>query len=190
MRMGFWAAIALALAACSPPNADKAANAAALRAPTTDETRIVGPVTSIEDGGYPQFTVHVQQDARDLALYLDAEDADLGGQPPQSFSGKTAAIYFKRTPENNLAEIRLAGQSLINGTDEPAGPSVTGVLSGAEAVTNGDLPDQIAVTDAAGNRTVFEYYVTPEIVAANGREVTAFYTPSEVSRVTLMRPAR
>ena len=75
MRIGLLALLALALAACSPPGPDKAkgneeAVVAAMRAPQSDETHVVGQVTSVEDGGYPQFTIHVQQNGADTPLYL------------------------------------------------------------------------------------------------------------------------
>ncbi|MBL8548626.1 MAG: hypothetical protein JNJ73_01475 [Hyphomonadaceae bacterium] len=192
MRIGLLAAIALALAACSPPDAGKGKAEAVLasaRAPQADETHMVGQVTSVEDGGYPQFTVHVLQNGVDLPLYLNAEAADLGGATPASFQGATAEITYRTTPANNLADLRVNGHSLLNGDAEPTGPSVTGVLSGASEVTAGDLPGLIVVTDRAGQRTEFEYYVTPEIVAANGKQVTAFYTADTVNRITAMRPA-
>lgn len=171
-----------ALAACSQQPADD------VRAPLEDETRIVGEVTQVEDGGYPQYTVHVTPEGGEpMQLYLNAEgEADLGGVEPGAFAGQTATIYFTTTPRLDLFDLRQGGQSVIGSQSEPQGESVTGVLSGVSE-PSGDLPSEITVTDADGRASVFEYYVTTDMAALEGQEVTAYYTPGERQEVSLMR---
>lgn len=185
MRTLLFGLVVLALAACT--------QAQDFRQPAAGETRVDGRVIEVEDGGYPQFTVTVQPegDGAQLLLYLnaEAEGLDLGGTQPAEFRDGPATVYYVTEDELNLLDLRLDGQTLTEATGEPlaGGDSITGVLSGADAVTGGDLPDLITVTDAGGQARSFEYYITDAIVAANGRQVTAYYSAGQRKRITLMR---
>ncbi len=178
------------LVACTPP-----APTAQVRAPAEGETRIDGAVTQVEDGAYPQFTVTIQPESgAPVALYLNAESgADLGGQEPGSFAGQDIIAYYTTTEDLALVDLRTAAGATLLPADGPAPTadalSISGTLSGAAAVTAGDLPDVITVTDAGGIARNFEYYVTPEIVAANGQQVTARYQPGERNEITLLHSA-
>lgn len=190
MRSFLLAASAALLVACAPP-----APGADVRAAAEGETRIDGAVTQIEDGVYPQFTVTIQPETgAALALYLNAESgADLNGQEPASFAGQNVIAYYTTTEDLALADLRTASGAALLPADGPAPAAdalaITGTLSGAGAVTAGDLPDVITVTDADGIALNFEYYVTPEIVAANGQQVTARYQPGERNEITLLHLA-
>lgn len=180
------AAMAAFVVACTPPAPD-------VRAPTEGETSITGSITEIEDGAYPLYTVHVTPEGgAPVQFYLNAESGvDLGGAEIASFAGQTATIYFTSTPVSNISDIRTATQvSLVHdvGREVPAeGSTVTGVLSGADAITSSDLPDEITVTDAAGQAHSFEFYVDDRLMAANGQPVTVHYTVDARNEVTLMR---
>lgn len=177
---------ALALAACQPePSGPE------VRALAEGEKRIDGMVISVEDGGYPLFNLTIDPaEADPLTLTLNDADADLGGASPSEFAGKESVVYYRTVTENSLMDLRQGEQSLM--PEAVAGDqasTVTGVLSGAEAPSGGDLPDVITVTDASGAATEFPYFITPEIVAANGQEVTALYVPSDRDLVTYIRAA-
>lgn len=178
------------LAACTPR-----APTTQVRAPAEGETLIEGAVTLVEDGAYPQFTVTIQPESgAPVALYLDAESgADLAGQAPGSFAGQSVIAYYTTTEDLALTDLRTAAGVALLPADGPAPAAdaltITGVLSGAGAVTASDLPDVITVTDADGIARNFEYYVTPEIVAANGQQVTARYQPGDRNEITLLHLA-
>ncbi len=191
MRNFMLAATAALVVACTPaapPSAD-------VRAPAEGETRIDGAVTQVEDGAYPLFTVTIQPESgAPIALYLNAEGgADLNSQQPANFSGQNVIAYYTTTEDLALTDLRTAAGASLLPADTPApaadAPSITGVLSGAEAVTASDLPDVITVTDAQGAARSFEYYITEEIVAANGQQVTARYQPGARNEITLLHPA-
>jgi hypothetical protein len=189
MRTWAIAACLAALAACSPPAGAEKADASApppAAAPVRNVT-VTAPIVRIEDSGYPRYIVHVAAPEGVLALDLNVEEVAMGGLLANELAGKTASIDYRIEPENNLTDLRLDGRSLIDGTAAPTGPSITGILSGAASVTAGDVPDAIAVADAAGRRESFAYFVTPALVAANGREVTAFFKREEAKRVTALR---
>lgn len=184
------AAAAALLIACQPkaPADAPGADLSAIGAHT-----VTGQVVRVEDGGYPRFTVTMRPDgaAEELLLSLNAEAATLGELTPEGFTGKKAEVSYTVTERPQLLDIKRGGQSLLPPVEEqPAADTpltVSGVLSGAEAVTAGDLPDEITVTDAAGKATVFEYFITPEIVAANGGPVEATYILGREEDVTAMK---
>jgi hypothetical protein len=189
MRKLAFAALAAFVVACTPP-----APAPDVRPLADGETRIDGVVTLVEDGGYPQFTVTVQPETGEpLALYLNAESgADLNTQQPGSFSGQTVTAYYTTADDPLLIALQSSNGAPIVTPDGPAlandDQTITGVLSGADAVTNSDLPDIVTVTDAQGAAHNFEYYITEAMVAANGQQVTARYRPGVRHEITLLHP--
>jgi hypothetical protein len=190
MRNFLIVASAAFLLACTPP-----APTTQVRAPAEGETLVEGVVTQVEDGAYPQFTVTIQPESgAHVALYLNAESgADLNGQAPASFAGQSVIAYYTTAEDLALTDLRTAAGVALLPADGPAPATdaltITGALSGAGAVTASDLPDVITVTDADGIARNFEYYITPEIVAANGQQVTARYQPGERHEITLLHPA-
>jgi len=184
------AVLSFSAMACTPPASEPSAPLAETwRAPESNEIAVTALVTKVEDGAYPQFTVTATPETGDpLSLYLDAESADLGGALPSSFEGQSTTIYYTAALEHHLVDLRQGQRRLLpEPTNDNLGLSVTGILSGAEEPTAGDLPDTLIVTDAAGQAFAFEYYITPGIVAANGQQVTAVYFDEEERRITLMR---
>jgi len=186
---------ALALAACQPPppTANKTDATEAVAPPDAGEVRTEATITAIEDAGYPMFTVTAAVPGKPapLQLLLNAEGADLRGVEPASFKGTVVTLTYTSAWEPSLIDIRADGHSLLGPdapkADDPAWTVLTGALSGATAPTAGDLPDTIEVTDAAGKKTAFQFFITPEIVAANGKQVTAYYRTDSVNRVTGIR---
>jgi hypothetical protein len=183
------AAAAFALVACGP-------KADGSRSLAEGEQQITGKVVRIEDGAYPMFFVHVVApgQASELSLDLNAEAADLGGKSPGDFAGKDATVIYVVERKPNLIDLQLDGQSVL-GDGAPAAPlagasRVTGTLSGASAVSGGDLPDEITVTDAAGKATAFEYFIVPSMLVAEGKMVTAYYADDTQNRITAIRPVK
>lgn len=168
---------------------------AVVRDPTDDEIREFGKILSIEDGGYPMHSVKVSFPKRDLEhiFSLNAETADLGGVDLFSLQGKFATIYYLSDVENQLLEMGYQGNSLFDGKafkSDPQWKNFTGKLEGARAETDGDLPDPIFLTSKAGKTMRFEFFITPEMVEANRRTVTAYFRTRDVDKITYIRPAR
>jgi hypothetical protein len=186
---------ATALAACQPAPAEKAAEETiqAAATPALGAFTTSAKITSITDAGYPMFVVAAQFPDRPtpVEILLNAEAADLGDVERDDFVGKDVSLTYEVVAENDLFDLRDGDLSLLQ--DAPARAphwkEIVGVLSGAEHSTGGDLPDTIAVTDASGTKVEFEYYVTPQIAAANGKPVTAWYSPSTGQHVKSMRLA-
>jgi hypothetical protein len=150
------------------------------REPTDEEIREFGLITAIEDGPYPFFSVTVEFPERKMTVSftVNIENLALDSAQLMALQGQYAKIHYVTKMENMLMDLRYNGKSL---EEEGAAESVqtpkkiTGVLSGAESVTAGDLPDVISVTDAQGRKLDFEEYITDSVVAVNGKTVTASY---------------
>lgn len=65
--------------------------------------------------------------------------------------------------------------------------SVTGILSNAAEVTSGDLPGEIYITTEEEITVKIPYFITPEIVAANGKVVRATYEQFTRNRITALK---
>lgn len=185
-----------ALAACQPAPAAKSVeekSAAAESAPALGAFTTAARITSITDAGYPMYVVAAQlpDRATPVELLLNAADADLAGSTHEAFIGKDVTLAYEVVAENDLFDLREGDLSLV--PDAPARAAdwkeVTGALSGAETATGGDLPDLIAVTPANGAKVEFLYFITPQIAAANGKEVTAWYAPGATQYVRSLRLA-
>lgn len=165
-----------------------------MRALAADETSITALAAAVEDSGYPRYTIQVSPEGGGpVPFYLDAESGvDLGGADVSSFEGKTTLIYYTSTPTPFLLDLRNAeGRSLLydDGRGIPTeGQAITGTLTGADGVTEGDLPDQITIMSSEGQAITFEFFIDRRIAAANGRTLTAYYDMEERREITLMRP--
>lgn len=187
MQRMLFAALAALTVACTPP-----AQAPDLRALAEGETRIDGVVSQIEDGPYPQYTIILQPDGGEaVSLYLNAEGgADLGGQTASDFAGQTVVAYYTTADDPVLTDVQTpAGVSLLpaDSAAVQGAETIAGTLSGADAVTQSDLPDTVTITDAQGTAHTFEFYIPEAMVAANGQQVVAHYRPGVRHAITLLR---
>ena len=89
---------------------------------------------------------------------------------------KNVVVEYEEKANLEAMELRLNGKSL---TDNDAFATAelikkTGTLSAPE-VTKGDLPSWISLKTTSGETIEFKYYVTPELVAVNGKTVDVFF---------------
>lgn len=181
------AVMTAAVVACAP-----AAQESDVRQLAEGETRIDGVVNQVEDNGYPRFAIAVQPESGEaVGLYLNAESgADLGGQEPSSFAGQTVVAYYTTADDPLIVDVVNASGAAVFGESIPPSAedlTITGALSGAEAATSSDLPGVITITDAGGAARAFEIYITPELAAVNGQQVTVRYRPNQRREITLLR---
>tara|TARA_R110002074_G_C12483895_1_gene661194 strand:- start:28 stop:648 length:621 start_codon:yes stop_codon:yes gene_type:complete len=153
-----------------------------------------GLVTHVEDNGYPTytFTIQFRADQPGFDLTANVAELDLGDASPESFTGKTVSVDYVSGEEPNLMDMRASDRSVL-GSDapeetDPNWKNITGTLSGAEAVVGGDLPDEITVTAADGQKLTFKTYVNAEMVPANGKTVTALYGTRYFNRIVRLQP--
>lgn len=162
------------------------------REPTDDEIREFGRIMAIEDGPYPMFVITVEFPERKMKadFNLNIESISLTMSRLQKLKGKYATIYYLSEMKQDLYDIHRNGVSLMGEYApeiDPSWKTITGTLIRASAETDGDLPDVVSVKDKIGNKTSFEFFITAEMVAANEKEVTAFYSEEYVETITYLR---
>ncbi len=163
-----------------------------LQEPAEDEIQEFGIIESIEDSGYPMFVVTVDFPDRQMksTFNLNIEEIAMDMAALTALEGKYATIYYLSEMENDLNDLQVSGTSVLGEWAPEINPDwlhITGFLSGAEAETTGDLPGVITITDDTGNQIHFKYFITPEMVEANGTVVTAFYSYRNMETITYLR---
>lgn len=150
------------------------------REPTDDEIREYGIIKSIVDGQYPMFIVTVEfpkrQTKTDFSLNVEAISQTVSGL--DSLIDTSVSFYYEDTSDNMLMDIHFKNKTLYGEYAPEIDASfkkITGILSGAESETAGDLPNTIYITDTKGYKMAFKEFITAEIVAKNGKTVTGYY---------------
>jgi len=156
-----------------------------------DTIREFGKVVSIEDGAYPMFSVSIEFPKREMQVLfsLNVEAADIDQTALNDMVGKFVSVHYTSELETDLADMYLDGVSLFNNKDgvQEHWKKVTGILDGADAPTMSDLPGRVYLDVTGHDRMSFEYYITDEMVAANGKEVTAYYVSQGRHNITKMK---
>ncbi|NNC87081.1 MAG: hypothetical protein HKN82_01335 [Akkermansiaceae bacterium] len=163
------------------------------REPTEEELHEFGVVRKVEDAGYPMLAVdmifgkgRVEGDFLLNAEAVGVTEADLKAIE----NGKAVQFYYTADEQNSLQDIRVGGKSLLGEYApklHPEWKKITGTLRGAGEETAGDLPDEITVTSGDGATLVFETFIDPAMVAANGKTVTVYYEPRFMHTITYLK---
>lgn len=165
------------------------------REPNDEEIREFGRIAAIEDGAYPLFSVTVEFPERKMtaSFTVDIEDIALDSAQLMALQGQYANIYYIAKTENMLMDLQYNGKS-VQGEGAPESAEtlekIAGVLSGADSVTAGDLPDVISIIDAEGRKLDFDEYITDDVVALNGKVVTASYYTRGSQIITYLEASR
>jgi len=153
-----------------------------------------GLLKSAEDGGYPLMTLHIEFPERNFSEYFTLNLEEVKSVKAQTLSnavGKYVAFEYESEIRNALFDLYLGGTLLNEGDRPPTDPdamhSVTGILSNAAEVTSGDLPGEIYITTEEEITVKIPYFITPEIVAANGKVVRATYEQFTRNRITALK---
>lgn len=159
-----------------------------------DEIRGFGKIVNIEDGAYPMFVVTIDFSEKQVQHHFNLNIESISLSPAQlnHLNGKYVTFHYKNDLKNNLRDLHYNGTSLLGKYAPEANPEwkrVVGILAGAEAETQSDLPDEISITDATGKQFQFEYYIDLEMVSANGKTVTVFYSLRSMETITYIQVA-
>lgn len=160
--------------------------------PGDEEIQEYGLFVEVEDGGYPFFSVTVEFPEREMSTSFTVNQEKLGLAPSylESLKDKYVTFYYTSDLDNDLYEMVLNGKSVL-GEDaieiSEDLKSVTGILSGADEVTGGDLPTEITINCENGERVNFELFVNPEMVTANGKSVTVYYGMRSRNEITFIK---
>lgn len=157
-----------------------------------------GLLTLVEDAGYPMVVLTIDFPERDFSEQFVmnlAEVNTLDARVLYGAVGKYVSFDYSSVIFNALLELEYNGRSLLY--DDGSTPAlnddtyiITGILSNAEYETSGDLPDELFITTEEEITERFPFFITPEIVEANGALVMGFYeqrTQNTIHAIELIR---
>ena len=156
-----------------------------------DEIQEMGVLRSVEDSEYPFVTVTVEFVERKFSesFTINLEEVkNVNMAILNKWKGKYVSFGYISESSNALLDLKVKGKSIFEDDAVEIGPeskTITGILKGAKQVTGGDVPDVISI-----NGITFEFFITPEMVKANGKTVTAIYeerTENTIKRIKVLK---
>ena len=161
-----------------------------------DALREFGLLKSADDSGYPFYTVEIEFPERKFSEVFTLNLEEIPDVDPGILAGWVGKyVSFEYTSEviNALFDVRQNGKSLlgVKPSELPKGlKKISGTLSGATNVTEGDLPSLLRIHDPEDQSLEFEFFITPELVEAEGTLVVGFYDQRTNNRITTIKPAK
>lgn len=161
-----------------------------------DALREFGLLKSADDSGYPFYTVEIEFPERKFSEVFTLNLEEIPDVDPGILAGWVGKyVSFEYTSEviNALLDVRKNGKSLlgVKPSELPEGlKKISGTLSGATNVTEGDLPSLLRIHDPEDQSLEFEFFITPELVEAEGTLVVGFYDQRTNNRITTIKPAK
>lgn len=155
-----------------------------------------GLLKEVEDAGYPIAVLRIEFPERGFEEYFTVnfeETKSTNINKLRSWVGKYVSFDYESDLENALIDIQVKGKSILGEYAPELTPEmmkITGVLKGADEETPGDLPGRVSITTKEKEVYEFDYFVTPEMVALNGKTVTAYYeerTANTIKSIKLMK---
>ncbi len=147
-----------------------------------DPIKEFGLLAHVEDSGYPFFTLTVDFQERQFEASFLLNIEEVAGWDAGLLAatvGKYVSFEYFSEVTNALLDLKYQGKSLLGddglGVADEYTKSVTGVLSGAEQITAGDTPGMLFISTREEYFETFDFFITPEIVAANGKVVEGVY---------------
>jgi hypothetical protein len=161
-----------------------------------DALREFGLLKSAEDSGYPFYNVEIEFPERKFSEVFTLNLEDIPDVDPGILAGWVGQyVSFEYTSEiiNALLDVRQNGKSLlgVKPSELPKGlKKIAGTLSGATNVTEGDLPSLLRIHDPEDQSLEFEFFITPELVEAEGTLVVGFYDQRTENKIISMKSAK
>ena len=152
-----------------------------------------GLLKSADDSGYPFYTVEIEFPERKFSKLFILNIADLPELDPgilTEWEGKYVSFEYTSEIINALLDVRQNGKSLLGmkPSELPKGlKKISGILSGTTNVTEGDLPSLLRIHDPEDQSLEFEFFITPELVEAEGTLVVGFYDQRVDNRITTIK---
>ena len=162
----------------------------------TEALKEFGLLKSAEDSGYPFYTVDIEFPERKFSEIFTLNLEEIPDVDPGILAGWVGQyVSFEYTSEviNALLDVRQNGKSLlgVKPSELPKGlQKISGTLSGATNVTEGDLPSLLRIHDPEDQSLEFEFFITPELVEAEGTLVEGFYDQRTENKIISMKLAK
>jgi hypothetical protein len=163
---------------------------------TTEALKEFGLLKSAEDSGYPFYTVEIEFPERKFSEVFTLNIEEIPDVDPGILAGWVGQyVSFEYTSEviNALLDVRQNGKSIlgVKPSELPKGlRKISGTLSGATNVTEGDLPSLLRIHDPEDQSLEFEFFITPELVEAEGSLVVGFYDQRTENKIISMKSAK
>ena len=152
-----------------------------------DAIRDYALIEKYQDGAYPMFIVTMdfveKNFKQDFDLNIEAVSID--AETLNNLVGKYVTFYYTSEWVEDINDLYFKGKSLSGKYAPELDKEWTvlkGTLSGAASLS-GDLPSLITITNSAGESMNFEWYVDDEVMKANGKEVTAYYSGRAINTI-------
>jgi hypothetical protein len=162
----------------------------------TEALKEFGLLKSADDSGYPFYTVEIEFPERKFSEVFTLNLEEITDVDPGILAGWVGQyVSFEYTSEviNALLDVRQNGKSLlgVKPSELPKGlQKISGTLSGATNVTEGDLPSLLRIHDPEDQSLEFEFFITPELVEAEGSLVVGFYDQRTENKIISMKLAK
>jgi hypothetical protein len=161
------------------------------REPLDEEFNEYGLVKLVEDLGYPFYNLLIEFPERQMeaSFMVNKEDLSYSGATLEELTGEYISFYYVNETENNLSDILYNGKSVLGeyGYHDNDMKVVVGTLTNAEAETQGDIPGNILITTANGDKYSIDCFISSEIVAVNNKEVKVYFSEEFVNKITYIR---
>jgi len=154
-----------------------------------------GLLKSAEDSGYPFYTLEIEFPERKFSEFFVLNIADLPELDPgilTAWEGKYVSFEYTSEIINALLDVRQNGKSLlgVKPSELPKGlKKISGTLSGAAKVTEGDLPSTIKIHDPKHQSLEFDFFVIQELVDAEGKLVVGYYDQRTENKIISLKLA-
>lgn len=154
-----------------------------------------GQLKLVEDAGYPfvVLTIELAEGSTEIFNLNLETNTSVSMKKLNSWISQEVMFDFNTETSNDLLEITRGGKSIFSPdgftrTDDTK--TIKGIFSGAETETTGDMPSEVYVTTEEEYKLSFEVFITPELVDANGSEVTVFYEERFRNNITFINIAK
>jgi hypothetical protein len=152
-----------------------------------------GLLKNVEDSGYPFVTLTIEFPERGFTEYFSLnleEFQSLDAETLSNAVGKYISFDYNSDIFNVLLELTLDGESLLNAESgyeyNDNTQIIIGILSNAAEVTAGDIPGELYIQTEEEITEKFPFFITPEIVEANGRSVVGYYEQRTINTITYL----
>ena len=121
-------------------------------------------------------------------IYIDVEESMLYGNF-DDFIGDSVVVSYQEIIKNKIKKWDKPLNEAEEKEIDPAWEVITGTISGAESITNGDTPDKVWIQNEERTDFYIERYIDSEMVAINNTVVTVYYIPIKTKKIIGIRLA-
>ncbi len=162
-------------------------------APDNSDIREFGLLKEVEDSGYPFATLTIEFPERKFTetFSINLEEVkDVQMAMLTSWVGQYVSFDYTSDLTNAVFDIRKNGKTLLKDIDiniSKDTKQVTGILSGADEETTGDLPGAFTITTDDNTTMDFPFFITKELAEANKTSVVVFYEERTSNKISTIK---